>query len=249
MAKSNAVTIGSAWNAVALEDRLELISRAQADGLLASIMCALLLGTVAYGFDKIWLLSCGLGLSFFFVLPIFMNYSWRKNQPALVLAYLAARAVARRYAFGYRFSDLSVVLIYRGTMREIFASKEAEEMHKQSQVVDFENSYQAEKEVWICLLRGGLVVISERRGGAKLEFISPISLDLVCRKPKTNEDPDESAIVIEGSASSRGRTVILKSPAVGAQYVFERQLLALVAEFRAYIEQMNRRDRAAISMN
>lgn len=231
------LSVDDAWNAVALEERLELVSKAQAHGLIGCSCSVLLIGTIAYGFDAIWLLWAGMA-TVPFVFPLFASYSWRRGKPALILAYLAVRAVARRYAYGYNLTDLDIVLIYRGTMKELFKSKEEEALSKHKQTVDFEAPAEAEKLVWICLLRGGVLVLSERAGGAKLDFISPIVPELNVRRPRPEEDGPENAVVIEGCHMSKGRVVMISSNAVAAQYVFDKQLEALLTESRRTAERL-----------
>lgn len=232
-----ALRIDDAWNAVALEERLELLSRAHANGVAAGIATILLLGTIGYGFDQIYLLLVGIAVAFFSV-PMFMSYSWRRAKPAVILAYLAVRTVARRYAYGYNLTDLDIILIYRGNMREVFDNRETEEMVKRQQEVSFDstNPDDMSKSVWICLLRGAVVLLSERAGGAKLEFICPITNEVVLRRPSGSESNSESAVVIEGVQMSKGRTIIIDTISKGAQYVFEKQLGRLIAEYKAPIQ-------------
>lgn len=219
-----------AWQSVALEERLELISRAQASGILASLAGVLLIGCIAYGFDKVWLLFSGLG-TVIFIYPLFASYAWRKEKPALILAYLAARAVARRYAYGYGILDLDMVLIFRGQMKELFRNQEEQEEHRQRQNVDLDNSINDIKDVWIVLMHGGLVLLSEKAGGAKLEFTTQITKDLVIREPKPEENiEDEKAIIIEEAVAARGKIALITSRHHGAQYVFKKRILALKEE-------------------
>ncbi len=231
------LSVDDAWNAVALEERLELVSKAQAHGLIGCTCSVLLIGTIAYGFDAIWLLWAGMA-TVPFVFPLFASYSWRRGKPALILAYLAVRAVARRYAYGYNLTDLDIVLIYRGTMKELFKTKEEEALSKHKQTIDFEAPVETDKLVWICLLRGGVLVLSERAGGAKLEFITPIVPELEVRKPRPDEDAPDNAVVIEGCHMSKGRVVMISSTAVAAQYVFDKQLDALWSESRRTAERL-----------
>lgn len=231
------LSVDDAWNAVALEERLELVSKAQAHGLIGCTSSVLLIGTIAYGFDAIWLLWFGLA-TVPFVFPLFASYSWRRGKPALILAYLAVRAVARRYAYGYNLTDLDIVLIYRGSMKELFKSKEEEALSKHKQTVDFDAPVEVEKLVWICLLRGGVLVLSERAGGAKLEFITPIVPELSVRSPRADEGEPANAVIIDGCHMSKGRSVVISSEAVAAQYVFDKQLNALHNESRRAAERL-----------
>ena len=70
------LNINNAWNAVALEERLELISKAQAQGTVAAVASFFLMGAIAYGFDQIWLLAAG-AISAFLAFPLFANHRWR----------------------------------------------------------------------------------------------------------------------------------------------------------------------------
>ena len=230
-AKNVAVSIDDAWNAVALEERLNLLSRSHAHGIMAGLGGFWLLGTIAYGFDQIYLLAGGLVAAFFLV-PLFMSYSWRRGRPALILAYLAVRTVSRRYAYGYNITDLDIILIYRGTMNEVYRNREEEELTRQKQSVDFDSSMDNEKSVWICLLRGAVVILSERAGGAKLEFLAPVTNELGIRKPRGDEPGSETAVAVEGTGQSKGRVVVIDSKSVGAQYVFEKQLARLISEYK-----------------
>lgn len=227
-----AFSVDDAWNTVALEERLDLLSRAHAHGIMAGLASFALLGTIAYGFDQIYVLAGGFVAAFFMV-PMFTSYSWRRGKPALILAYLAARTVSRRYAYGHNLSDLDIVLIYRGVMREIFSDRVAEEMTRQRQDVDFDAPENiGYKNVWICLLRGAIVILSERSGGAKLEFIAPVTNEVEVQKAPAEEGLSDGAVIVEGVQMSKGRRIILDSTSSGAQYVFERQLQRLIAEYR-----------------
>lgn len=231
MAEASAFSIDRAWNAVALEERLELVNRAHATGILAGAMSLLLMGTIGYGFDQIWLLLAGLGVSFF-ITPMFTSYSWRRYKPQLILAYLAVRTVARRYAYGCNIVDLDTVLIFRGFMEQRFANATEEALFRQEQGVDIdESSPQEKKSVWIALLRGGVVLLSERPGGAKLEFASAITAEFVCKKIEPKDDRESVEILLTGATGqSRGRTVAISSKYPAALYVFEKHLSRLVLE-------------------
>lgn len=241
VAKS-ALSINYAWNSVPVEERLDILSKAHASGLMAGIGSMLVMGTIGYGFDNIWVLATGIGLGFFLV-PMFSSYSWRRNKPAAILAYLAARAVSRRYAYGHDCTDLEVVLIYRGEFKELFDNREEEELERQR--LDMSANIYRKKTVWISLLRGAIVVLSERKGGAKLEFYSPITNDVKVRKATANEDISDSAVIIEGIGNAEGRTILLDSPSRGAQYVFEKQLGRLIYNYRSPFARREERDPSA----
>ncbi len=229
MARLSSLSVNDAWNAVSLEERLEIVSRAKGEGVLAALCFLSFVGSVAYGLDNILILAAGALLSVM-VMQIFSSQAWRRMKPELILSYLAVRAVARRHAFAQRIAPLDIVLIFRGTMQDRFGNREEEESYRQSQVVDFHSDLSEERHVWICLLRGGLVMLAERSGGAKLEFLTHVTPETVCRKPNAAEGERENALVIEGSGAHRGRKVVVCSEYPGAMYVFEKQLQRLIFE-------------------
>lgn len=230
-AKGGTLSVNYAWNAVPVEERLDMLSKAHASGLMAGIGSILVMGTIGYGFDNIWILAAGVAMSFFLT-PMFSSYTWRRTKPAAILAYLAARAVSRRYAYGYDCPELEVILIYRGEYRELFDNREEEELERQ-RLGDGSADLMRRKPVWIALLRGAVVVLSERRGGAKLEFYTPITNEVELRKAKTSEDLSESAVIINGVGPGAGRTALIDSRSKGAQYVFEKQLGRLIFNYRS----------------
>ena len=194
-------------------------------------MVFLFVGAIAYGFDQIWLLLAGVALGVV-AMPAFANYSWRRYKPTIILSYLAVRSVARRYAYGYALPDMGIVLIFRGKITRVFASKEEEELFKQEQEVDFDNqsSAQMSKDVWICLLNGGIIAMSEQKGGAKLEYITAIAPNVVVKKGNGDQGFSENDVVIEGIGNMPGRKVVLQSKYPGALYVFERKLNRLLED-------------------
>ncbi len=229
MATDAVLSVKNAWNSVALEERLELVSKAKAQGVAAAICFVLLAGSIGYGFDKIEFLFGGIAASLF-VGQLFSFYSWRSNKPEAILKYLAARSVARRYAYGYRLPDLDVILIFKGFYQQIFSDAELEQLYESTKTVDFNTKLASTKPVWICLMRGAVVIMSERRGGAKLEFICPVTAEAELRKPRPDEEVDPEALVLEGCGPTKGRIAAITSQYPGAFYVFEKQLERLLDE-------------------
>jgi hypothetical protein len=242
-AKPN-LSIDEVWNTVALEERLELISRSHAQGAIAASVFMVYMGAVAYGFDQIWLLPAAL-FGAMLVFSLFSTYVWRRGKPQLILSYLAVRSVARRYAYGYGIPELDVILIFRGQMREIF---EEGGLAEQKQAVDLDSSGVGDRDVWICLLRGAVMILSERPGGAKLDFVSQVSEEIECRKPtaKDGDDLPDRTIIVHGAGISRGRRVALFSRYAGALYVFEKQLQGLIFEHRHAVEKLENLRKAEI---
>lgn len=228
---AKALSVDNAWNNVALEERLELIAEAQASGIWAAMAYMLMMGAIAYGFDAIWLLAVAL-VTCTFIMPLFSSYRWRRGKPELILKYLAARSMARRYGYSYQIPDLDVSLTFRGQMQELFVSHEAEMLQRQSMDVDIDTVDSKVKDVWVVLLGGGLIVLGERAGGAKLEFIAQSGTDMNCNKGSSETGVPEQALVVTGTGAHKGKQVAIWSRHVGAMYVFEKKLLAMIDSAR-----------------
>lgn len=227
--KGGALSVERAWNTVALEERLELISRSNAEGMVAAIGFVAFFGSVAYGFDEIWLLWASL-IGALIISPLFASISWRRGKPELILKYLAARSVTRRYGYGSSIPDLDIVILFRGMMRDLYSSEEEASVLQQNEEVDLDNPQKGDREVWICLMVGGIIILSEKPGGAKLEMSVLVSPDLVLEKATDVEDAPPRALVLEGSGMSRGKRALLWSNSVGALYVFERKVAEFINE-------------------
>ncbi len=222
------LVIEDIWNSVALEERVELIARSQASGIMAATVSLFLVGTISYGLDEIYLLIVAFASSFF-VFPLFSSQTWRTGKPSLILAYLAVRTVSRRYAHAFDIPNIDIILIYKGMMEEMFQSKEEEEIFKQKQTVDFETNLEGARSVWVVLMRGGVVVLSEKRGGAKLEYVTPITKD-VSIVPYEDDDYGRASCLIDGVGIHKGRKIRLSSKYPGAQYVFLKQSEHLIKD-------------------
>lgn len=230
MAEASRLLIEDIWQSVALEERLELISKCQASGFIAAIVNLFVVGSIAYGFDKIMLLVVAVAGSFF-VFPLFSSYTWRNGKPSIILAYLAVRTLARRYAYSFDFSNLDIILIYRGEAKRIFNDLEEEEQFLQKQKVDINFKGNVCKPVWIILMRGGVIILSEKKGGAKLEFITPFTHENTILDTEEEVLGHEKGCIVNGTVQSKGKQFLIKSRYKAAQYVFEKQYSALVEEF------------------
>ncbi len=229
MAKATySLVIENIWNSVALAERIELISKSQASGILAATISIFVVSSIGYGLDNIWFLLVALA-SGFFIFPLFSSQTWRNGKPSMILAYLAVRTVARRYAHGFNLPNIDIVLIYRGQFEEIFDSREDEELHMQSQSISFDNqeSMNRKKDVWIILLRSGILLLSEKRGGAKLEFVTPIQSDTTIDYNQAEKNPTYR---INGSGINKGRNILLSSKYQAAHYVFLKRFQTIAYE-------------------
>jgi|GEM_PF-5387697 len=224
--KTSFLTTENAWNTVALEERIQLISKVQAEGILAALTVLLCIGAIAYGFDKIWLLGAGLACAMLTV-PIYADYAWRREKPALILAYLAVRSAARRFALSMRFREFDVILIFRAQIPPKNLSPEMIEQ-RQEKIELYGNSIGEPKDVWVCLLRGGIVVLSEQTGGAHLEFAAPISTGLILTELEANDEFPKDRIEIVSTISDRTKSCYISSSFPGALYVFKKQVRRLV---------------------
>ena len=234
------LSVNEAWNTVALEERIELIPHAQANGILGAMIFVLLMGSIGWGFDQINVLWAGI-IGSFFVMPLFTSRAWRKTKPKIILSYLAARSVARRYAYGFGIRELDIVLVFKGYLEEVFQNAEERAFAQKDETVDFESGRDNTKEVWICLLRGGIVAISERMGGAKLEFATFLDRDTKCSVQDPQGPGDSAAVTIVGSGKAKHREVVITSQYPGSLYVFHKQTGRLIyeaAELQKKIEQM-----------
>lgn len=242
MARS-AINLKNAWNSVALEERLELLNSAKAHGIIAASASFFFIGAVAYGFDKVWLLVAA-SCSAFIVMPLFTNHSWRQGKSKLILSYLAARSIARKHAHNQRLDHLEILLLFRGKVHPQYASEEEAIIARQTSDVEIEGSNASGKDVWICLFKGGIVALSERRGGARVEFLCGITPNFSIKKGAVKELPPSALLVTTGD----GKKVAFSSSYPGALLVFEKQLTKLIAEtvqMRALLEQEKQKSPAS----
>lgn len=209
-----------------------ILARAQASGIASVFAFLTVAGTLAVGFQQPMLFWVTLLAS-----PIIFQFSasrkWRYLRPKAMLEYLAARSAARRYAFAVKASDLTLSVIFRGKMELVYEQNDAEG------VLDALNaavSNNAATEVWISLFDDALILMSERRGGAQLEFghivnerlsiaVDPATLDLPAR---------ERAYILSLDQRSQGLyQVRLKSEYPAALNVFYQRLRQLIDQPRA----------------
>lgn len=238
---AGALNLEKAWNAVSLEERIELVSRVKAEAIVAAMAVALFGGAIAYGFNQVILLAVAGALALV-SFPIYASYSWRQKKPSLVLRYLAIRSVARRWAFNLGYADYDIVLVFRGSV-EIKKSEDDEK--NEPQTVDLLYSNDPRQPAWICLMRGGLVVLTEQRGGAKAEFATSFGPGAACRLAQANDKlPSGSLIVTSAKRHNIGHAAIIQSKYPGAMYVLEKQMTLLLQE-RAENQQRLEEKRAA----
>lgn len=212
------LSIDNAWQGVALEERIELISRVRAQGTVMTLLFVVYAASVAYGFDRINLLWLSVALALI-MMPLSANRHWGKEKAALLLQYLAARSVARRYAAGLKMGDITPVLFIRGRLHDINEDGTVNTTIEGSEPLN-----------WFCLLRSTLIVLTEARGGAKLSYALVINSETKAQLHR-EDDPRKSGIlhitsVLRGSATD----IAVSSPYPAALLALQMKMQQLSSE-------------------
>jgi hypothetical protein len=146
-----------------------------------------------------------------------------------MLEYLAARSAARRFAFTAKAKDLSLKLMFRGYVSEVFDDDAVQEK--------LEASISANKEsaVWIALFGDAVVLISERAGGATADFAQPLTekLGIQVRNPESAKSAYTAGKEVILSYHSRllgHRRVRVTSRYPAAMVVFEKGIAQQMKE-------------------
>lgn len=220
-----------AFNAVSLEERIALVAKSQGAGV--SAMCVAFIATipVAYGFNNIYLLA--IGAAFCSLLyQAFCSRAWRQEKPKLVLEYLAARTAGRRFAFMYNIKELEVQFVLRGKAKIL-----SNDPNKTQISLPGISSVLTEKpkDVWICLLEGGVTVFSESAGGARLEFATKLGRNNILT---TREDEGLGKVVtLTGDGVSAGHGIEISSPFPASTYVFEKKAIKIIEDAKEYYQK------------
>lgn len=207
------------WRRVPPEEKLELMARAQAAGVSASLVIVSVCATVSIGLKLPWLFY-GAFVGIPFIFQFASSKAWRDIKPRAMLEYLAARSAARRYAFGTHCQDLTTKLMFKGYLSQRFSAEE------ESQEMEAEIDNRQRKEVWVALFPDTIVMLSERPGGASLELAYSIDQRLSIASTGFDDDDRENRSVILGFAGRDGitRSFALTSRYPAALMVFERQI-------------------------
>ncbi|RME61377.1 MAG: hypothetical protein D6780_01820 [Candidatus Dadabacteria bacterium] len=154
----SSLTYDEIWKLVPPEEKLEILAKAQARGIISAVIGIILCAALAIGFSLpmlFWISLIGSPLVF----QIAASRMWKMLHPQIVLWYLAARSAARRYAFILKSEDLTIKLIFKGELRNLALEEESRDPTAQKWL-----------PVWVVLFRDCLVIIREMPGGAQLEF-------------------------------------------------------------------------------
>lgn len=151
------------WRFIPPEEKVQALTRSQASGFLASIFAIAVAATLSIGLQEVWIFYGALIVSPL-IYQLAAGRSWRKLKPKMMLEYLAARSAARRYAFSVKGEELSVKLMFRGTLTEEFKRDELNQALEDSV---FGNQ---EAAVWISLFPDSVIIMQEQPGGAMIRF-------------------------------------------------------------------------------
>lgn len=222
------------WRQIPPEEKLALMNKAHATGVLSTVISLIILCTIAVGLQLNWLMW-GSFLTAPFVFQFASGKRWRALRPKMMLEYMAARSAARRFAYAAGSKDMRVLLMFRGTLETVFDEEHRTE-ELEAQIADHK-----EAEVWIALFSDCVIMMSERPGGAELAF----GYMLTDKMKIEGRSPDG-----EGEYSSHRaiyftcldklkeeRHYILTSPFPAALVVFEKQTLQ---NQREHIEALGR---------
>jgi len=217
------------WRQIPPEEKLALLNRSHGSGIFAAITLILIGAAFAIGLQHVWLFWGS-----FLVAPLVFQFSagkmWRSLKPAIMLEFLAARSAARRFAFTAHAKDLTLQLMFRGTMQEL-DNPEDVEAQVESAIAGVK-----ETEVWIALFKDAVVLMQEQPGGAQARFAQPITtkLDVAVENGSEGDYGPDKAILLGYSHKLLGnRRVKVTSPYPGAMVVFEKTLARRMNEARA----------------
>jgi hypothetical protein len=220
------------WRKVPPEEKLELMARAQSRGLSATLVLLLITGTMAVGLRMPWIFWAA-----FTTIPFVFQFAsakaWRDVKPRTVLEYLAARSAARRYAYGAQSKDLTIELMFKGTLSpDLSQLEESEGLEAHLEARD-------KIPVWVSLFPDTIVMMSEHAGGAKLEFVHS-TLDRMRVNAEgfdeSGSEPRRLALEIEVRNGETQRWFLL-SPYPAALLVCERRIRRAVEEHKIHLER------------
>lgn len=218
------------WRQIPPEEKLEMMARAHSHGLMTAVGVILVGCTCAISFQTVSLMWGSILISPI-IFQVAAGRAWRGLKPRSILRYLAARSAARRYAYSAQSEDLTLDLIFQGTIEQVVDPGDAEAM------LEAAAKNIQETEAWITLFRDTVVIMSERAGGAKQELVHPIDHRLLIQS-RSDDGKDYSTSkevylttvqqIIDPLGESEVKTHYrLTSRSPGALVVFEKKLQEL----------------------
>jgi hypothetical protein len=220
------------WRKVPPEEKLELMARAQSRGLAATIVLLVITGTMAVGLRMPWIFWAAFA-TIPFVFQFASAKAWRDIKPRTVLEYLAARSAARRYAYGAQSKDLTIDLMFKGIL--------AADLSHLGENAELEAHLDSRDRVpvWVSLFPDTIVMMSERAGGAQLEFVHS-TLDRLEVTAESFDDANGEGRRLSFQIEARkGETQrwFLMSPYPAALLVCERKIKRAVEEHQVQLER------------
>lgn len=232
------------WRQIPPEEKLEIMSQSHAKGIVTCIMTLIVCGTLAIAIQVPWVLWVSILLTPF-TFQLRTNLSWRSLNPSMVLKYLAARSVCRRYAYSAAHSkelDLEVIfpaVIWKDPTLEL-KENDADEADKGDKLIEEalksfgkENISDKKIDVWVALFKDAVVFVKESPNGGQLMFASAINSRLKLHEKSDAEnseyDPNKE-LIIEQKKTNRKYFWNIKSKFPASLIVFEKMLSAKIAE-------------------
>lgn len=214
------------WRLVPPEEKFQMLAKSHAKGTMAVFGTIIISSAIAIGLKLNWLLWCSLLFS-----PLIFQFiagkTWRDIRPRAVLEFLAARSVVRRYAYSLKAKNLGVQLMFRGYMR-----MELPDQKVNDAFIALEEA-STKTLLWISLLDSAVIVISEGRGGAHLDFGHLIDETLIIegRSDDGKEYSNFREVVLSSQLPKfKGRKYVISSIYPVALNAFERKLQDLRKE-------------------
>jgi len=214
------------WRQIPPEEKFALMSRAHAKGFVVCIIAFIVASTIAVALQLPWFMWGALLLSPF-IFQFAAGKEWRGLRPRVMLEYLAARAAARRYAFTIQSKDLALNFMFRGILRREF---ENDEGHMKE--LEWAIEHNKETEVWVALFKDSLVLMSECKGGARVEFAHLLDDKFSAEgRSDSGEYSSDREVVLSYEDKREGlERAVLTSKYPAALVVFEKKLQGMLKE-------------------
>lgn len=159
----DAIDSNELWRFIPPEEKITLLTKSQTTGVSSALIAIVVGATIAVGLQEVWVFWGSMLISPL-IYQLTAGRAWRGHRPRLMLEYLAARSAARRYAYTANSKDLSMNLMFRGTLKEEYENDDLNEA--------LSNSIFGNKEaaVWIALFTDAVIIMEENQGGATLRL-------------------------------------------------------------------------------
>lgn len=206
------------WRFIPPEEKVQALTKSQSSGFSASLFAIAVAATLAVGLQEVWLFYGSLIVSPL-IYQLAAGRSWRKLKPKMMLEYLAARSAARRYAFSVKGEELTIKLMFRGTVSEEFKRDELNQA--------LEDSVFGNKEaaVWISLFPDSVILMQEHPGGAMIRFGHLINDKLEVSSTSDGYDNDMEVILSSNDIKRpTDKRYKIKSDSPAALTVFLKRL-------------------------